>query len=171
MEEISRNIIAKNVKLIRLLLGLSQLNFALVTGISKASLINIESGKKGYNLDMLEGIIKFIGYSLSNLSSKSFSPEQDLREILIERYKKTESDYYNILSKTPEIVYAIRYKLLKSGSLDKPKEIFEIREELYRLYGWEYRSSSISNTLTRMKNLITVQPHTVKKNTNIYSKK
>lgn len=104
MGDFSRKLIGRNVKAIRKVLGLSQLSFSILTGISKASIINIESGKKGYNLNLLDNIIAFSRYSLNDLSNPEFIPENDLRELLTKIYK-SHPTYFKILNHTPEIVY------------------------------------------------------------------
>jgi transcriptional regulator with XRE-family HTH domain len=170
MNNYSRTIIGKNIKSIRLTLGLSQLNFSILTGLSKATIVNIESGKKGYNLDLLENIIDFLGYSLSDLASKDFSPKENVRERLIDTYKSKRPEYYRVLIQTPEIVYAIRYKLLKGDFLNKPKEIREVKA-FFEGFGWTYKGPSISNALKRMPELIQIKKHESKGNTNVYLKK
>lgn len=124
MNNPSRKIIGKNVKSIRKLLNLSQLDFSIITGISKPSVINIESGNTWYNLDLLEKIISFSTYSLSELSKSDFAPEIDIREKLIEKYKK-DLNYSSILNKKPAIVYTIKFKLLQSDFINRNAIIFK----------------------------------------------
>jgi len=169
MSTVSRSIIGKNVKDLRLALGLSQLKFANITSLSKQTIINIESGKKDYSLGLIDKISNFTGYSLSELSSERFTPEQDIREKLLKKYQTNAS--FTILNAQPEIVYAIKYKLLKSDHLQTPKETNEIKNFFLEKYGWDFIGSSISNALKRMPELIEIKPHVSKKNTNVYLKK
>lgn len=168
MSELAINIVGANIKAIRKVLGLSQLNFSIVTGLSKASIINIESGKKGYNLKLLENITSFTKYSLNDLSNRYFKPEVNLREKLGKLYKR--SEFSHILNCTPEIVYAIEFKLLKSDFIDQPKEISQIRSFFEKL-GWKYNGTSISNAMKRRPDLVEIRKHENKGNTNIYLKK
>jgi hypothetical protein len=75
-----------------------------------------------------------------------------------------------VLIQTPEIVYAIRYKLLKGDFLNKPKEIREVKG-FFEGFGWTYKGPSISNALKRMPELIQIKKHESKGNTNVYLKK
>lgn len=168
MDKPSRKIIGENVKSIRKLLNLSQLEFSIITGLSKPSIINIESGNTGYNLDLLEKIISFSTYPLSELSKRGFIPAINLREDLIEKYKK--NPIYNILNKQPSIVYAIKYKLLTSEFLNQFRETNEIKKYFEKL-GWQFHGPSITNALTRMPSLIECKKHDSKINTNLYRRK
>lgn len=168
MSELAINIVGANVKSIRKSLGLSQLNFSIITELSKASIINIESGKKGYNLKLLENITSFTKYSLSDLSNNNFKPDTNLRDKLAKLYKN--SEFSHMLNCTPEIVYAIEFKLLKSDFIDQPKEISEIKS-FFQKFGWTYSGTSISNALKRRPNLIEIRKHDIKANTNVYSRR
>ncbi|MBB5647662.1 helix-turn-helix domain-containing protein [Pedobacter cryoconitis] len=168
MSNLVRNIIGNNVKSLRIALGLSLLNFSIVTELSKASVINIESGKTGYNLNLLDNIILFSRQSLSDLSNENYVPTDDLRDKLINHYKNN-PEFISILSQTPEIVYAVKYKLLKSDFINSPKEINEIKI-FFEQFGWKYLGTSISNTLKRLPAKILISKHPSKKNTHVYSK-
>jgi transcriptional regulator with XRE-family HTH domain len=168
MSILVRNIIGKNVRSIRLALGLSLLNFSILTRVSKASIVNIESGRTGYNLNLLDDIILFSRQSLSDLSDETYRPADNLRDELINKYKNN-PEFLSILSQRPEIVYAVKYKLLKSDFIDKPKEINEIKI-FFEQFGWIYLGTSISNTLKRLPKNIHISKHPLKKNTNLYTK-
>lgn len=168
MSNLVRNIIGKNVKSLRIALGLSLLDFSIVTGLSKASVINIESGKTGYNLNLLDNIILFSRQSLNDLSNENYTPIENLRDTLIHHYKHN-PEFTGILSQTPEIVYAVKYKLLKSTFINEPKEINEIKV-FFEQFGWKYLGTSISNTLKRLPDKILIGKHPSKKNTHVYSK-
>jgi hypothetical protein len=131
------------------------------------SRLNIESGNTGYNLNLLENIISFSTYPLSELSEKDFAPPTDLREKLIEKY---EGDLkYSILSKKPTIVYAIKYKLLRSNFIDEFKETNEIKK-FFEQFGWSFEGPSITNALMRMPKIIEIKRHESKGSTNLYRK-
>ena len=162
-------IIGKNVKLVRKTIGLSLQDFSIAAEISKTSLVNIEKAKTGYNLNLLEKITILTGYSLHQLSEETFRPSPNLRENLVLLHDNN-LQVKSILKKIPEIVYAIENKLLPSNFLDKPKEIKEIRH-FFKQYNWSFKSSAITNALTRMPSKIEVRKHETKKNTNIYFRK
>ncbi|MFA4870212.1 MAG: helix-turn-helix transcriptional regulator [Pedobacter sp.] len=169
MSDLIRNIIGRNVKSIRKSLNLSLLNFSILTGISKASIVNIESGKKGYNLNLLDSILSFTTYTLKELSTQNLVVPYDLREKLLELYKN-DLVTFNLLSQTPEIGYAVSAKLLPSTFLKTPKEIGQIKT-FFEEFGWIYLGTSISNVLKGMPDSIEIRKHETKKNTNVYLKK
>lgn len=169
MENTARKTIGRNVKKLREALDLSQLKFAELTGISRATVINIEGGKAGFNLSLIEKILDFTSYSIEELSKENFKTRNDLREELAIKYKDN-SAIYVILSKKPTIKFAIVYKLLNTNILDKPKEINAIAK-FFKTLGWLYLGTSIQNQLKKMNDEILIQIHPNKKGTNLYSKK
>jgi len=164
-----KQIIGINIRTLREGLGLSQLEFSNIVGISRASLINIESGKTGYNINLLDNILTFSNYKLQDLSTQIFHVPNDLRDKLANLYKKNPS-IYTLLNRKPSIVYAINYKLLPSSFLDSPKEINEIKSFFENLK-WSFNGPSIQNALKRMPEHIIIQKHITKKNTYLYSKR
>ncbi|SEO12230.1 Helix-turn-helix [bacterium A37T11] len=169
MENTARNTVGKNVKKLREALDLSQLKFAELTGVSRTTIVNIEGGKSGFNLSLIEKILDFTVYNIEELSKENFKVRNDLREELASRYKENLSIYV-ILNKKPTIRYAIVYKLLNTNLLDKPKEINAITK-FFKKLGWLYLGTSIQNELKKMEDEILVQAHPTKKGTNLYSKK
>lgn len=169
MSKAGRIIIGNNVKQIRHDLALSLLNFSILCGISKASVVNIEAGKNGYNLNLLDNIVNFTRCSLKELSDEKFKPKFELREELLETYKNN-SMFYAILNLKPNIVYAIKHKLLTNSFLNSPKETKEIKAKLSE-FGWAYNGVSIAVALKRMPDLIKIEPHPSKKGTFVYSKR
>jgi len=169
MSKKARSIIGNNVRQIRKALGLSLLDFSILCELSKASIVNIEAGRNGYNLNLLDNIVSFTRFSLKELSDESFKPGASLRDNLIKHYKSNHQ-FFAILSSKPNIVYAIKHKILGGTFLDQPKEIKEIKAYLDG-FGWDYKNVSISVALKRMDSLIDIQLHPTKKGTSIYSRK
>lgn len=169
MGNTARKIIGRNVKALREALDLSQLKFAELTDLSRATIINIESGKTGYNLNLIDKILAFTSYKIEDLSKENFAIHKDIRDELADKYKDAPSIYV-ILNKKPTIKYAIKYKLLTSRLLDSPKEINEITRFFEKL-GWDYLGTSIQNELKAMPNLIKIEPHPTKGGTHVYSRK
>lgn len=165
----ARVIIGNNVKKVRKELALSLLNFSILCSLSKASIVNIEAGKNGYNLNLLDSISDFTKYSFKELSDENFKPSRNLREKLLEAHKQNNT-FHTILNQKPNIAYAITNKILNSRFLDTPKEIREVKEYLGRM-GWIYNGVSISVALKRMPDVIKIEPHPTKKGTFLYSKK
>lgn len=169
MDTTVRQIIGSNIKTLREASGLSQIKFAILTGISRASIVNIESGKNGYNLNLLDNILMFYKYKIEDISKQNFVVPLNLREILAEQYKR-DLTYSAALTERPTIVYAIKYRLLPTSFLETPKEINEIRFFFTQL-GWNFLGTSIQNALKRMSKLILIEKHAVKANTFVYSKR
>jgi transcriptional regulator with XRE-family HTH domain len=169
MSKLARIIIGKNVKAIRLSLNLSQLDFSILTELSPASIVNIESGKNGYNLNLLDNIISFSKFSLSDLSNENLEVSYALRDKLINLYKNSPA-INNLLNKVPDVKYAVLYKLLPGSFLDEPKEVNQVRL-YFSEFNWFYKGASISFTLNSMPDQILVEKHPSKKNTFVYSKK
>lgn len=169
METTVRKIIGKNTKTIRETLGLSQIKFALVTGISRASIVNIESGKNGYNVNLLDSILSFSRFNMEELSKQNMVIPSKYREFLISHYRD-KLDVYAILSERPTIVFAVKFKLLNDSFFETPKEINEIKV-FFEDFGWIFLGTSIQNTLKRMPKAILMQDHPTKENTFVYSKR
>lgn len=121
----SSKIIGENVTEIRDAIGLSQKDFASLTGISRATLTNIESGSKPIKVISLDKIASFTSIGLDKLSKPGFKPPVNLREKLLELYRSS-PEIYITLNNTPSIPYIIKYRAIKTGFLDTPKERGEI---------------------------------------------
>jgi len=168
MSKLSRDIIGKNLRAIRASLGLSLLNFSILTELSKATIVNIESGKAGYNLNLLDNVINFTKISLKELSDENFQPLENFKESLVMLYSKHDK-FYSLLSESPEISFALK-RIIMDGFLDTPKEIREIRHHLQNI-GWYYKGTSISIALKRLQTSVVIKSHPSKKGTHIYTKK
>jgi transcriptional regulator with XRE-family HTH domain len=169
MSEHSTLIIAKNVKLIREALGLSQKDFAILSSISRASLIKMEAGNSNYNIKLLHSILSFAQFDLAEISKSNFKIFDGYRDKLIKMYFKDLSKRI-ILENQPTLVYCIKFYLLKTNFLDRPKEIREITT-FFRSKSWYFSGNSIQIALKRMPDLIEIRKHESKGNTNVYLKK
>lgn len=165
----SISIISCNIIEIRDALGLSQKKFAELVGISPATLVNIESGRKSFKIKSLDGIAKVLFVPLQQLSSVSFKPEKNFREKLIKLYEKN-PEINVILNSNPTIAYGIKQKVLTTEFLNIPRETVEIRKYLEK-NNMVFKGNSIHLTLKRMPDSIKIEPHPSKKGTFLYSKK
>jgi transcriptional regulator with XRE-family HTH domain len=161
-----RKTIGRNVRKIREASGLSQIKFAMLTGLSRASVVNIESGDKGYNINLLDRISTFSNYKVEQICSADFKVPKNLREILVNHHRADLSNYAT-LSETPTLVYAINYYLLESSFFESPREINEIKLFFERL-GWKYLGTSIQNALKRMPDKVFIEEHKFKMRTYTY---
>lgn len=171
MDKIDTKFIGINVRALREATGLSQHDFALLVEISIRSVPNIESGEKNIDVEILRKIKNvFFMYSRDQLCNGKIEISDNLNEQLIRHFKKSKPELAALLDRTPKIVYAIKYNLLKGEFLNDFKETNEIRK-YFEDQGWSFKGTSITNALTRMDDLIEVKRHSDKKNTNLYRKK
>ena len=75
--------IAKNIRTIRKFLGVSSLDFAFLTSLSKATINNIEAGKTGYNINLLDNICSFTKHKLNDLTDENLKVSYNIRDRLI----------------------------------------------------------------------------------------
>lgn len=119
-------------------------------------------------MNLLEKIVDFTGISLTEISNKNFSLTPSFREELVQRYKNTQ--FEKIISKPPQIVYAINNELLKSEFFEIFRETNEIKKFFVEFFGWDYKGTSITNALLRNKE-VEVKTHHSKGKTNLYRAK
>ncbi len=169
MAKFDKKIIGRNVKLLRESLGLSQVDFSHLVDVSPGTITNLEYGRAPNSLNTLEKFLIFFGIEMEELLYREISIPADFRESIINKHK-TNKELINLLHRRPTIVYAIKFKLLKSDFLDKPKEIGEVKA-YFEEFGWSFLGTSISNALKRMPDLIEIRKHPTKLNTNEYFRK
>lgn len=170
MSHLNRELIGLNIKKLREKLGLTQLDFSIVTTIALRTIANIETGKGTFNIETLSKILEFFNVDASYLNDKEMIVSNDFRENLIKYHENKKSEYLSILAKKPKIVYAIKNQLLNNELLNKPREIHEI-QSFFSSLGWDFIGSSITNALIRMPDLIEIKKHENKGNTNVYLKR
>ncbi|MFC5282021.1 helix-turn-helix domain-containing protein [Pedobacter alpinus] len=170
MSNLNRTVIGLNIKKLREKLGLTQLEFSIVTTIGIRTIANIEAGDGKFSIDTLSKILEFFNVDTSFINNEEMVIADNFRERLIEYHTDKKSDCLGILTKKPKIVYAIKNELLSSDLLNKPREIHEI-QSFFNSLGWEFIGSSITNALIRMSDLIETRKHKSKGNTNVYLKK
>lgn len=168
MIKIDKKTIGNNVKLLREALGLSQVDFSHLVEVSPGTITNLEYGRAPNSLNTLEKLLIFFNIEMNDLLYREISIPADFRESFINEHK-TNKELLNLLHKRPTIVYAIKFKLLKSNFLDKPREIGEVKA-YFEKFGWMFLGTSISNALKRMPDLIEIKKHPTKLNTNVYSR-
>ena len=170
MSQINIKIIGLNIKNLREAAGLSQHDFSLIVEISKRTVANIESGSYNYKISVINNILDFFNLDLDVINRQNLDLEIDFRKNLIKHHTIRKSSFLSILEKEPNIIFAIKYHLLKNTFLKEAKEIKEIKKYFENL-SWFYKSSSITNSLRRMPEVIDIKKHPTKKNTNVYLKK
>lgn len=170
MSHLNRQLIGVNIKKIREFLGLSQLEFSIVTTIAIRTIANIEEGKGKFGIETLSKILEFFNTDTTFLNQQNMIIPENFGENLIEYHTNNRSENLGILTKKPKIVFAVKNYLIPSDLLDTPREIYEI-QSFFASLGWEFIGSSISNALIRMPKLIEVRKHESKGNTNVYMKK
>ncbi|RYD95836.1 MAG: hypothetical protein EOP54_15065 [Sphingobacteriales bacterium] len=163
----TNHIFTENLNLLIEHSGLTDENFSNMMGFSLRKLKYLKNGKGSLKVDELEKISSF--FSMKNINTKKINVEKDLRLKLIKTHAKNE-EYITSLREAPTIVYAIKIVLLDEGIFENPIGVKEIKS-FFKQRDWNYSSSAISMALTRMPDLIKIEPHPSKKGTFVYSKK
>jgi transcriptional regulator with XRE-family HTH domain len=148
-----RLFVGKRVKEFREKLGLSHAYFAKGCGLSKGTIVTIESGKAGYIIDSLLAITYFLGMELEEILDPAI--ETLSRDVVVERmiafHKQHRSKAYLILNKKPRLSNILKERLLQSDFLLEPREIGEIVAYCKEEYQIELESSSVSNAMKKLK--------------------
>jgi transcriptional regulator with XRE-family HTH domain len=171
MSKLNDITIGDNVKRLRVAVNLSQHELSTLIPISKRSIAKIELGNPKLSVSKMNILLDFFNLSsLIELSTTNLQIDNELRNKLVIHHKETHPEYLKLLTKTPNIVYAIDFKLLPSGFLMTPKQIHEIRT-YFAKFGWEYSSSSLTNALLRKSDQIKTVKLKSAKDINLYSQK
>lgn len=168
-----RQLLGLRIKSLREEIGLSQHDLASATGLSSGTIANIEGGKANSGFSQILSILYFFGYEIEAIAGEEFvcPNEGVLRKQITAFHKNRESASVLVyLEKQPSINYAIKKRILKSSLLDTPQRIQTIKEYLKKEYGWVYKSSSITNTLSALANegLISIENHATSKIWKVY---
>lgn len=158
----------KNLRAIRKSLNLSIKRFSELTGVSRATIVNVEQGHTGLKIETMERLINFTNFTVEKVSSSKFKVPTDLQSQLfnIHRNDLEKREYF---MKRPKILDAIDKGLIDSNFFNSPREINEI-VAYFADMGWKILGTSLQNELKKHPN-VQVDPHPTKKNTNVYKKK
>lgn len=127
--------------------GLTKSDFVELLGIELPTLTKIIKGEKEYSFDHLIKASEIFAMTLSELFQFDAAIPIDFREQLIE-YHKNKPEFFPALARRPRLRYAIVWKVIPSGMLEKGASISEIRDFL-KQYKISYKTNTITNQLTR----------------------
>lgn len=158
----------KNLRAIRKNLNLSIKRFSELTGVSPATIVNVEQGHTGLKVETMERLISFTNLSIEKVSSAKFIIPPDFQFQLFQIHKNDlqKREYF---MKRPKILDAINNKLINSDFFQSSKEINEI-VVYFADMGWKILGTSLQNELKKHPD-VQVYPHPTKGNTNVYRKK
>lgn len=160
-----KSFFGKNLRAIRKNLNLSIKQLSELTGVSQATIVNIEQGHTGLKIATMEKLISFTNFTVEKLSSSQFKVPSDLQSQLFQLHKNDiEKKVY--FMKKPKILDAINKKLIGSAFFSSFREINEI-VSYFEDMGWKILGTSLQNELKKHPN-VQIAPHPSKMNTNIY---
>lgn len=149
-------------------LNLSIKRFSELTGVSAATIVNVEQGHTGLKIETMERLISFTNYTVEKVSSEKFKIPSDFQALLFQFYKDNleKREYF---MKKPKILDAIDKKLINSEFFKSFRETNEIVAYFDEM-GWKILGTSLQNELKKHPK-VRVEPHPTKGNTNVYRKK
>ena len=149
--------------------GISDISFAYILGISDKQLKRIKKQEAEFTLENINKACDFFALSVSKLNSKHLKIDHRLREQLAVKHKNN-TEYMHLLSVRPTITYAIKYFLLNDEAFrEEGLTVGQVRHVLEEK-GWAYSSPYISGSMSRNSDIIEIiGTKTVKgKEANIY---
>ena len=168
--ELTIEILRPNIIEVRDATVLSQEHFSLLCEFSRTTLTNIENGHSLPSLTTLNKISHFTTVGVDKLSKKKYIPPLDLRERLQKKYIDDLSKSV-LLEGTPSVPYILKYRLLRTTFLDKPRVRKEILEHIKEKYGWSINPNTLTTNLLRMENLLEIVPNPDHNKGYVYKKK
>ncbi|WP_133586250.1 helix-turn-helix domain-containing protein [Sphingobacterium yanglingense] len=158
----------KNLRATRKYLNLSIKRFSELTGVSPATIVNVEQSHTGLKIETMERLISFTNLSIEKVSSPKFKIPSDFQFQLFQIHKNDfqKREYF---MKRPKIQDAINNKLINSDFFQSSREINEI-VAYFADMGWKILGTSLQNELKKHPD-VQVDPHPTKGNTNVYRKK
>lgn len=169
MANYSREILRENVFNLLRFSGLTFEQFANILEISLRKLKYVKNGESEFSISDVDKIAVFFDVSFTELTTKQVEVTKNFRNELLNIHRRN-VEYRKTLEDPPSIPYAIEFVLVFDPDF-KHKEL-EVKQilHIFRKYGWDYRSSSVSKELKKMVTLIKSKPHPKKKGVNLYSK-
>jgi transcriptional regulator with XRE-family HTH domain len=168
MGNFPRDTVGRNVKKLRLYLHLSLSDFANYAGVSKTSIVNIESGLQNYSTGLLDDVLAFLDVSWTDIIKIDLNIPLTYKKRLIEKHERLNLKV--ILKDKPPINYAIRNFLIKGSLLNIPRERKDIIS-FFESLGWQYNANAVTQALKRCSDLINIQTSPTRRNVYLYSKR
>src|SRR5690606_32263418 len=82
-----KSFFGKNLREIRKSLNLSVKRFSELTGVSRATIVNVEQGHTGLKIETMERLISFTNFTVERVSSPKFKIPSDLQFQLFQIHK------------------------------------------------------------------------------------
>lgn len=169
MANYSKEILQENVFTLLRFSGITYEQFANILEISLRKLKYVKNSESEFSIVDVNKIAIFFNKSFAEITTQKIEVNINFRNELLNIHRKN-VEYRKILEDRPSIPYAIEFILVfdpefKNSELEV-KQILQV----FRKYGWDYRSSSVSKELKQMGSLIKSKPHPKKKGINLYSK-
>ena len=158
----------KNIREIRKSLNLSVKRFSELTGISKATIVNIEQGHTGLKVATVKKLIAFTNFSFDEVDNEIFTVPKNLKKQLFENHKNNLALRQFFLVK-PKIIVAINDELVGNNLFKKYREIQEI-VYFFESLGWTILGTSLQNELKKHPKVTWIN-HPTKGNTYQYKLK
>jgi transcriptional regulator with XRE-family HTH domain len=163
-----KSFFGKNIRAIRKSLNLSLKRFSELTGVSPATIVNVEQGHTGLKIETMERLINLTNFTVEKVSSEKFKTPSNFQDQLFQTHKdNVETREY--FMKRPKIQDAINKKLINSNFFKSFRETNEIVTYFDEM-GWKILGTSLQNELKRHPD-VEIESHPTKGNTNLYRAK
>ncbi|MGO1817697.1 MAG: helix-turn-helix domain-containing protein [Sphingobacterium sp.] len=163
-----QRVFRENIRLIRKKLNLTVKRFAELTGLSTATIVNIEGNDRDIRLSTINKLTKFSGFTFDQLNDPSFVLPTDFRESSLLKYKNDDENRA-FFENRPLAEDAVNDYLIDSNFFKTWRGTAEIVHFIANL-GWDYNRSTIQNIVSHHPT-VQVREHPEKKNTLQYRRK
>lgn len=173
MANYNKEILKENVLQLIEYAGLTDEQFVNIIDISVRKLQylkNNEVDKAKFTIEDIEKISILFNRDFIDITTKSIQVSSDFRNELLNTHRGN-IEYTKILEDRPSIPYAIKFVLVEDLEFQNTKLEVKHILKIFQKYGWVYKSSSVSNELKKLVNIIHSETHPSKKLTNLYSRK
>ncbi|WP_259016795.1 hypothetical protein [Emticicia fluvialis] len=169
MANYSKEILQENVFNLLHFSGITDEQFANILEISLRKLKYVKKRESEFTIADVNKIALFFDKSFAEITTKKVEVNRNFRNELLSIHRKN-VEYRKILEDRPSIPYAIEFILVFDPEFKNSE--FEVKQilQVFRKYGWNYRSPSVSKELKNMSSLILSKPHPQKKGINLYFK-
>ncbi|WP_140937591.1 helix-turn-helix domain-containing protein [Sphingobacterium lumbrici] len=163
-----KSFFGENLRTMRKSLNLSIKRFSELTGVSQATIVNVEQGHTGLKIETMERLISFTNFTVENVRSREFKIPSDLQSqlFMMHRNDMEKREYF---MKKPKILDVIDKELINSIFFKSPREINDI-VAYFADMGWKILGTSLQNELKKHPD-VQIDPHPTKKKTNLYKAK
>ena len=135
--------------------GISDISFAYILGISDKQLKRIKKQEADFTLENINKACDFFALSVSKLNSKHLKIDHRLREQLAVKHRNNTE--YNIhINIKPSLPHAIKTVLLNDKTFREEGLTVSQIGRVFEKIGWVYSSSYISGSMSRNSDIIEI---------------